>query len=141
MRKYRDYTNDDVIQAAKDVSSLAGLLRKLNLVQAGGNYANMKRLLQNLNVDTSHWTGQAWNRGQQLKDWSKYTKVEHLKKHLIILRGHQCENCKLKTWLDINIPLEVHHIDGDRTNNNVDNLQLVCCNCHALTKNWRNKKR
>ena len=36
---------------------------------------------------------------------------------------------------------EVHHVDGDRTNNEVDNLQLLCCNCHALTENWRRVKK
>ena len=37
------------------------------------------------------------------------------------------------------IPLEVHHLDGDRMNNELSNLQLLCPNCHALTENWRGK--
>lgn len=139
-RKYREYTDEDIIKFAKEVVSIAGLLTKLNLKKAGGNYAHMKKTLQRLNIDCSHWTGQAWNKDQQLKDWSNYSHVKHLKKHLIILRTNKCENCKLTNWLDIEIPLEVHHIDFDRTNNNLDNLQLLCLNCHALTKNWRGRK-
>lgn len=49
--------------------------------------------------------------------------------------------CKLHKWLNFPITLEVHHIDGDRTNNNEENLQLLCPNCHSYTDNWRNRKR
>lgn len=143
MRKYRTYTDEEIIQYSKEVKSLAGLLKKLNLKPAGGNYTHIKRLLQKLTINTEHWTGSAWNRGQQLKDWSQYTKIERLKPHLIKLRGHKCEQekCELSVWLGKPIPLEVHHIDGDRTNNALDNLKLLCNNCHAVTDNWRNRKR
>jgi hypothetical protein len=138
--KYREYSNEDVIKCAKEVKSIAGLLRKLDLVVAGGNYANIKRILQRLNVDTTHWTGQGWNHGQRLKDWSKYTRAVVSKPHLIKVRGHKCEQCNLTKWNEKNIPLEIHHKDGDRTNNEFDNLELVCCNCHALTPGWRSRK-
>lgn len=67
-----------------------------------------------------------------------------LKDELIKLRGHRCEDCGLTTWKNQPIPLEAHHIDGDRCNNRLDNLILLCPNCHALTPNYgaknRNKK-
>ena len=141
MRKYRDYTDQDIVNIAKTVYSIAGLLKALDLKPAGGNYANVKRLIQRLNIDTSHWTGQGWNNGKQLKDWKDYTRVAKLKPHLIKLRSHICEICKNSMWLNNLIPLEVHHIDGDRTNNELTNLQLLCCNCHATTDFWRNKKK
>ena len=140
-RKYRDYTDNDVIVNAKKVKSMAELLRSLGLREAGGNYYNMKRLLQKLDVDCSHWGGQSWNKGQKLKDWSDYTRVASLKPHLVKERGKKCEMCLLESWLDNDIPLECHHIDGDRTNNELHNLQLLCPNCHAQTDNYRNKKR
>lgn len=140
MRKYREYTDDDIVKYSKEVFSLAGLMRKLNLIPSGGNYASIKRKIQKLNVDTSHWTGQGWNKNQQLKDWSQYTKVEQLKKHLIKEKGHRCEMCGNIEWLGNPIILEVHHIDGNRTNNSLDNLQLLCPNCHSTTPNWRKQK-
>lgn len=140
MRKYRNYTDEDIIKYSKDVFSIAGLLKKLDLKPIGGNYANIKRLIQKLNIDTSHWTGQGWNNGKQLKDWKDYTKVSFLKKHLIKIRSHKCELCLNENWLNKPITLEVHHIDGDRTNNDLNNLKLLCCNCRATTDNWRNKK-
>jgi 5-methylcytosine-specific restriction endonuclease McrA len=140
MRKYREYKDSDVILFSKEVLSIAGLLRKLNLKPAGGNYSNIKRILQKLNVDTSHWTGYAWNKGQRLKDWSKYTKASNLKSHLIKKRGNQCELCKTSKWLNKDIKLELHHKNGDRTDNNIDNLTLLCPNCHSQTDTWRKWK-
>lgn len=135
-RKYRNYTDEEILRYVKEVKSIAGLLKKLDLKVVGGNYINIKRNLQRLNADCSHWTGQAWNRDQQLKDYSDYTRSADLKYHLIQKRGHCCELCKGIIWRDTPIPLELHHIDGDRTNNAEDNLQLLCCNCHALTDNY-----
>lgn len=55
------------------------------------------------------------------------------------MRGHQCENYKLTNWLNKPIPLEIHHKDGDHLNNDLENLQLLCPNCHAFTENYRGK--
>lgn len=139
MRTYKNYTDKDIIRIASKVTSMSQLISSLGLKPAGGNFASMKKNLQRLGLACEHWTGQAWNRGQRLKDWSEYSKVEYLKPHLISLRGHQCENCSRKTWLGQKISLEVHHLNGDKTNNNLVNLQLVCPNCHAQTNNYRGR--
>jgi 5-methylcytosine-specific restriction endonuclease McrA len=140
MGKYREYTDEDIINYSKEVTSISQLLEKLNLRKAGGNFANMKRNLQRLNVDTSKWGGTGWSKGQQLKDWSDYSRGVSLKPHLIKERGHKCEDCLLDTWKQLPIPLEIEHIDGDRRNNQLENLKLLCCNCHALTPTWRRRK-
>lgn len=62
-----------------------------------------------------------------------------IKKQLIIERGHICNICGLSKWNEASIPLEVHHKDGNRLNNDMDNLQLLCPNCHALTENFSTK--
>lgn len=56
-------------------------------------------------------------------------------------KGERCESCKLTEWMGQKIPLELHHVDGDRFNNELVNLQVLCPNCHALTDNYsgRNK--
>ena len=59
-----------------------------------------------------------------------------LLKELLKLRPQQCECCKLTEWLNKPIKLEVHHIDGDNTNNVLENLQLLCPNCHSYTDSW-----
>ena len=58
---------------------------------------------------------------------------------LISLRGHKCECCGLTEWLNEPIPLEVHHLDGKELNSELDNLILLCPNCHALTENYRGR--
>lgn len=141
MENYKRYSNDEVIKYAAEVVSMAQLLNKLGLRMAGGNYNNMRRLLQKLNVNCNHWVGQAWNKGQRLKDWSNYTKSKSAKNHLIKEKGHKCESCGLSEWMGLPIVLEIEHVDGNRTNNEISNLKLLCCNCHAMTPTWRNKKR
>ena len=110
-RKYRNYSDEDVIKYAKEVFSIAGLLRKLDLVIAGGNFAHMKKTLQRLDVDTSHWTGAGWSKDKQLKDWQNYSRAANLKKHLLLKYENTCQKCNLTIWQDEPIPLEVHHLD------------------------------
>lgn len=52
-------------------------------------------------------------------------------------KEHKCENCGLSEWLGNPIPIELHHVDGDNSNNKLDNLKIICPNCHTLTDNYR----
>ena len=51
----------------------------------------------------------------------------------------KCECCGLTEWLGKPIPLELHHKDGNRYNNTLDNYALLCPNCHAQTETYRGK--
>ncbi len=64
----------------------------------------------------------------------------HIKRFLLEKFGEQCCLCSWKERHTIThkIPLEVNHIDGNSSNNNESNLQLLCPNCHSLTVNFRN---
>lgn len=46
-------------------------------------------------------------------------------------KEYKCECCGLTEWLGEPIPLELHHKDGNHFNNELDNFQLLCPNCHA----------
>lgn len=50
-------------------------------------------------------------------------------------KDHKCEICKLTTWRNKPIPLELHHKDGNHNNNKMNNLQLLCPNCHSQMPN------
>ena len=54
-------------------------------------------------------------------------------------KEYRCECCGLTEWLEEPIPLELHHKDGNRFNNDLDNFQLLCPNCHAKTDSYRGK--
>jgi hypothetical protein len=58
-----------------------------------------------------------------------------LKKYLFKfeIKKKKCENCKMTEWCGKNIPLELHHVDGNNKNNYIFNLQILCPNCHAQT--------
>lgn len=54
-------------------------------------------------------------------------------------KEHKCEHCGLTEWLGNPIPLELHHKDGNRYNNSIENYELLCPNCYALTDSYRGK--
>jgi hypothetical protein len=57
------------------------------------------------------------------------------------LKENKCEICNNSSWNKQIIPLELHHIDGDNSNNKIENLQIICPNCHAQTDNYRNRNK
>ena len=73
---------------------------------------------------------------------NKSIKSSELKYKLIKdgLKEYKCECCGLTSWLNEEIPLELHHKDGNHYNNNLNNLLILCPNCHALAENRQTKK-
>ena len=55
------------------------------------------------------------------------------------IKEYKCECCNLSKWQNKPIPLELHHINGIHSDNRLENLQLLCPNCHALTDSYRGK--
>jgi 5-methylcytosine-specific restriction endonuclease McrA len=74
------------------------------------------------------------------ESWLRYT---HgcMREALFLEQGESCFKCKLKTWLGQQITLEIEHIDGNNSNNNRENLQLLCPNCHSQTSTWRGRNK
>ena len=54
-------------------------------------------------------------------------------------KERKCEKCGLTMWNGLPIPLELHHKDGNRTNHKLDNIEILCLNCHAQTETFRAK--
>lgn len=140
--RWKNYTVKELQIMANDCISIAGMIRKLKYKSlAGGTYGVVQKYLQLYNINTDHWKGMKWSGGKQFKNLSNYAGHQCLKKHIIKDRGHVCEGCKLSSWLDQPIKLELHHIDGDRTNNIPINFKLLCPNCHSTTSSWRRRKK
>lgn len=74
------------------------------------------------------------------KKYDTVQKNNKFKQLLIQKRGYRCECCHNSQWLNNPIPLELHHIDGDHSNLQENNLQLLCPNCHNLTDNHHRNK-
>jgi 5-methylcytosine-specific restriction endonuclease McrA len=130
---------------------MADLLRRVGLVPRGSNYRDIGERLEALGLDVSTLLGQGWSRGTRpnftVRPLHEYlragTKVSSswLGKRLIregVLK-RECNCCHLDRWLGGPIPLELDHINGDSRDNRLENLRLLCPNCHALTPTYRGR--
>lgn len=134
------YTDQDIIEAVKSSISLAEVLKKINLVPVGGNYMTLKIKIKKLNLDIDHFKGQGWNKDTFTVALTDKRSNFAIKKHLISVLGHKCQNCLLDKWLGKPIPLELEHINGNSLDNELTNLKLLCPNCHSFTPTYRRKK-
>lgn len=150
---HRRYTDEQLQIAVKRSYTMRAVLQELGLKPLGGNYETVDKRIRELGLDTSHFLGSG-----HLKGKSHYYKTRPLASILVHLKpentwrlrnrliregvkAHQCERCKNTEWLGEPIPLELHHVDGDRTNNRLENLKLLCPNCHTATLNYRGSKK
>ena len=64
-----------------------------------------------------------------------------IKRHIIESRGNMCEECGITEWNNKSIVFELEHIDGNSENNNLENLSLICPNCHSQTSTYKNRNK
>jgi len=125
------------------------VLRKIDLVTTNGNYHTLKKIIKINNLDVSHFnrktkkdnsTFDKINLDEVLKKNTNYNSTR-IRNRLISegIKEHKCENCKNTEWLNKPIPLQLHHINGVRSDNTIENLSLLCPNCHVLTDNFGSK--
>jgi Zn finger protein HypA/HybF involved in hydrogenase expression len=153
MKKY-SYTLEEFKNAIENSYSIAQTFVKLGLPSNGTNYRVFKRLQSLYDIDISHFTGQSHLKGKThnfntkplseiLVENSTYN-TTHLRKRLIKdgVKEYKCECCNLSEWLGEPIPLQLDHIDGNHMNNQLNNLRILCPNCHAKTPTYcgKNKK-
>ncbi|MCB0531846.1 MAG: HNH endonuclease [Lewinellaceae bacterium] len=148
------YSREQLEDAVLISTSIRQVLTKLELKEAGGNYQTIKRRISEWKINTSHFTGKGWNQALFFKPNPKKPIQEYLVKNSnyqshklrvrLIREGYfqeKCYRCNRRQWMGEKIPLELEHKDGDRMNNELSNLTLLCPNCHALTKTWRRRKK
>lgn len=150
----RTWTKEQLKNAIKKSYSYRQVLNGIGLKATGGNYAQVKKYIQEYKFDITHFKGKGWNKGliflftpkipleKILVENSNFQSYK-LKNRLIKekLKIAKCEECGwAQKSFDGRLPLELHHIDGNGRNNQLENLQILCPNCHSLKPNYRGQK-
>jgi len=145
------YLKENLQKTADESISIADLIRKLGLQPTGGNWRHVNKYLRIHNINTSHFLGKGWNVGDQagllkkkipleeiLIEKSHYTNSTSLKSRLIKagLLIHMCTICGIDSWRDQPLTLELDHINGSPSDNRIENLRLLCPNCHSQTETY-----
>lgn len=154
MRK-RTWSEKNLRQAVKKSFSIRQVLIALKLRPAGGNYEQIKRYIKEYKLNDKHFKGKGWSRGLKgigrplisLQDifannapfQSHKLKVRLFKENL---KPQHCEECGWKKQTkDGYLPLELDHINGNRNDNRLGNLRILCPNCHSLKPTYRARNR
>lgn len=155
----RKYDKEWLEELCKNSYSYAEVLTKAGRKQGGGAQATLRKKIEEFDINISHFTGQLWHQSPNQQD-NKTSREQYSLEEVFVnnspvtqkvMRGYVerhklieycCEKCGCDGhWQDGIISLEIDHIDGDNTNNQLSNLRYLCPNCHALTETYRGKNK
>lgn len=122
----RKWTDEQFIEAVKTSPSYAEVMKKIGLKPAGSNYDTVKRKISELGLDTSHMTGKVWNQGERYRPVKEAKPLEEiLVEHSSYISTYHLKERLLK--------------EGVKDDLRIENLQILCPNCHAFTDNYRGR--
>jgi hypothetical protein len=156
MPKKRKWTDEQLIEAVKTSLSIRMVIIKLGLVPAGGNYDQVNSRIRFLSLDISHFTGMGWHTGNRVRAMVPAKSLEELLiigsdvqsyklKQKLFNSNIKKPKCELCGWSKMaeggRIPVELDHMNGIRKDNRIENLRILCPNCHSLQLTHRGKNK
>jgi hypothetical protein len=147
------YTKDFLEEIVLKSTSMWDVVKHSGVSKQEGNYRYIRNLINRYNISTDHFEDQRKGFNRSLKPISEYLVKDQfltlsgnrLKSKLFSsgLKENKCEECgQDEIWRGKKISLILDHRDGDRKNNELDNLRIICPNCNATldTHCGKNKK-
>ena len=148
---YKLKTKEELEKIINESKTLAEVMYKLGYSGNRGNsIKGLKNYLDELNIDYSKYTNNfyAYSHPQnELKDIlvenSSYSNMTRLKKRIINagLLKNECHICGINEWQNKPLVLQLDHINGNNRDNRIENLRLLCPNCHSQTDTWCGKNK
>lgn len=151
---YRTWTDQQLIDAVKSSKTKSEVLIKIGLKSRNsGNYQTIDRYINQLSIDISHFHTEVlavppkrvYSFEEVLVEDSTYSSTNNLKRKLLKggLLNNKCygEGCGLSEWLGKKLQLQLDHINGNRRDNRIENLRLLCPNCHSQTSIFAGKNK
>jgi hypothetical protein len=145
-------TEEKLREAVAGSISVAEVLKKLTMSITTNNYKSFHQNVRLYNIDTSHFRGQSHLLGKInnikttiplekiLIENSTYLGIAKLKIRLIKegLLKYECygDDCGISTWKGKKISLQLDHINGIHNDHRIENLRLLCPNCHSQTETF-----
>lgn len=139
--------NTDFIEICKNSRSMAEAAFQLKI-----HFSTLKKRALELGCYNPNQSGKGEkkNKSKGLIPLDEILKGKHpqyqtfkLKNRLLKtgIKKNKCEICSISEWQNQKINLELDHIDGNRNNHMIENLRIICPNCHSQTLTYRAKKR
>jgi len=142
MRK-RKWSDTELETATRDSNTITEIVERLGLKPFAGNRYSVKRRIDELRLDTSHLHRKKFKRtppktlDEVLKndvDYSSSSLKRRLIESNIII--DECKECGNTHWRGQKLSLHLDHINGDHYDNRIENLRLLCPNCHSITPTY-----
>lgn len=135
---------EKIKQVVPNCINLTEVLQVLEIPRQGNNSKTLRNILDSNAIDYSHFTGRARNYNNKTVPIEEYLSnaksigTYALKEKLIKvgLKQNCCECCGISEWRGKKLTIQLHHIDGNHNNNSLENLQMLCPNCHSQTESY-----